>query len=721
MCGLAESFRVCRRILWLPCLLVLQAGLADEREEEELPARIQEAIERGRRHLLDLFPHILSQPSPDYPMGNIALPLAALLRAGTPAGNELLVQALSRLETEEPGKTYSAAVYLMALDALVQARHREAREAASAGPTRVLQPAPAQAEGPVRARMEAMVAWLVSARNHGEGTWHYRPSGGGGKARKKRARSDHDYSNTQFAVLGLEIGLRHRIPVPREVFAEIADQFTRSQLREDAPLDVTITFNPGKRAFLVRGGAVARSFRLPIGGWAYNRSERPPYGSMTAAGASCLLVARNGLGGSLPAASQSALDSALGWITRNFDRFLAGGGGERTVYYYLYSLEKAGDIGDIVLFGQRDWYLEGARELVRRQDHDGGWGTAHDTSFALLFLTRATRAGRALPPPRVITRAGGDKEEAGDRVYLSAIDGYVSAAEFFAYLGTTGERELVKVAEEVVRNYPPARQGELVPHLLALWSDHGDPVSVFARKALHEVTGEKYADAAGYRRWHQTYLAACALEGTKAAGAELEKKGEQARALLAEAEGLKLKGRLVDLIGRERLAAPVPLLIDELLSTDAAYRKRVADALERVTGQRFLGDEATPAAAREAAAEWRAFWLRDGDGLVAAARIRAIIAGLEAPPGTGPDPRGGGPAGSGGPGASDGDRLLETLIAEGRPAVPPILQAMERPEFPARLWIALERITGQRLGPRPRAWRAWWEAQGRAKEGARPR
>jgi hypothetical protein len=50
--------------------------------------------------------------------------------------------------------------------------------------------------------MEEILKWLIASRSPGQG-WHYQGEGG------------HDNSNTQFAVLGLQIGLEHRLAIPR--------------------------------------------------------------------------------------------------------------------------------------------------------------------------------------------------------------------------------------------------------------------------------------------------------------------------------------------------------------------------------------------------------------------------------------------------------------------------------------------------------------------------
>ncbi len=652
--------------------------------------RIQSAIDRGRAHLLQAAPRLFSRIEADFPMGRIALPLSALLRAGLASDHEVVDQALSQLDGMPPAEVYSVACYLMALDALAKARQRESRDGRierAAGPrTRAragsLDPA-------LRRRMEELVQWLLKARNRGQGTWHYRGPGG------------HDYSNTQFAVLGLEIGLEHGISVPREVFGEVAAHFAASQLREKEPYEFTVQYNPGKKLFLQKGAVEAKTLRVPVGGWGYTDRDRRAYASMTAAGASSLLVARRALGGSLSRSAESAIESALGWIVHRFQDYLKGSSSvTNDIFYELYSLEKVGDLGDIVLLGLHDWYREGARLLVEGQARDGSWGKVVDTSFALLFLTRATRPSlRASPPPRIATGGGPGSAQTGDRVYVGAIDGYISASEFLQYLLVEGDQDLLKVADEVVRNYPLARQGELVTYLVPLAWGKGGPVEAFARRALGEVTGEKGRKPEFYDEWRRAFEAIRALEVDARAG------GEKAAELLASAPGRLLRARLVELAGRDLLVECVPPLIEEMRSSDAAQRRRVGEVLQRLTGERIAGTDGSPEDAARAAESYRAFWQGRSERLLAAARIRRLVAELERSSRAQERAARQDPAGP--------DLLVDGLVGEGRAALPQLIEALERPEFPARLLAALERIAGVRLGLRPALWRAWWNAQPR--------
>lgn len=83
---------------------------------------------------------------------------------------------------------------------------------------------------------------------------------------------------------------------------------------------------------------------------------------------------------------------ALGWFDENFavSRVPRAEGtpGQDRVYYYLYGMERVGLASGYKYFGQNDWYSEGVRHLLDRQQDDGSWGGRENTAFALLFLAR---------------------------------------------------------------------------------------------------------------------------------------------------------------------------------------------------------------------------------------------------------------------------------------------------------------------------------------------
>ncbi len=59
-------------------------------------------------------------------------------------------------------------------------------------------------------------------------------------------------------------------------------------------------------------------------------------------------------------------------------------------HYYLYTLERAGILTGLNIFGKHDWYKDGANHLLDSQKSDGSWGNVRSTCFAILFLKRAT-------------------------------------------------------------------------------------------------------------------------------------------------------------------------------------------------------------------------------------------------------------------------------------------------------------------------------------------
>lgn len=83
----------------------------------------------------------------------------------------------------------------------------------------------------------------------------------------------------------------------------------------------------------------------------------------------------------------------MAWMARNF-RADQNPVTVHHLYYYLYGVERVGSILQKEHLGPHRWYREGARQLVKTQNGQGGWGQygEPDTCFALLFLRRATEA-----------------------------------------------------------------------------------------------------------------------------------------------------------------------------------------------------------------------------------------------------------------------------------------------------------------------------------------
>lgn len=191
--------------------------------------------------------------------------------------------------------------------------------------------------------------------------------------------ADGDNSASQYALLGLQAASRSGYPIEPEVW---------------------------KRAL-----AIYRERQGQDGNWAYNSKSFSGYGSMTCAGICAIALTRHALGEKDPAADP-AIDHGLAWLEKNFSLIAhaAHQPPDRWRYYYLYSLERVGRILDVDFIGPHEWYPLGARHLLDTRTEDGGWVGKQEeldprlaTSFALLFLTRATPSLQAAAVAR-----GGD-------------------------------------------------------------------------------------------------------------------------------------------------------------------------------------------------------------------------------------------------------------------------------------------------------------------------
>jgi len=133
------------------------------------------------------------------------------------------------------------------------------------------------------------------------------------------------------------------------------------------------------------------------------RGESRAWSSMTCAGIASLALARHELrrAKKLTPQLEKEIDAMVlggwAWLDAHWgmDRH-PGKQGDDWYGYYLYSLERAGILDGVKRVGKRDWYYEGALQLLARQRDDGGWdeqgaNRTCGTCFALLFLKKATQ------------------------------------------------------------------------------------------------------------------------------------------------------------------------------------------------------------------------------------------------------------------------------------------------------------------------------------------
>ena len=300
--------------------------------------RINAAIDRGVRRVLEQQERDGSwkQHQDRHVVGQTALSLFTLIKAGVPRSDEAVRRALAFIRAHPADTTYGLSSVIMALCAMDPEEHRDEIE-----------------EG-----VEQLISWHRGGYAYPEGTV--------------------DLSNTQYAALALRSAVIDAgVKVPRDLWSDLIKVTLRHQ--ERAPSGLT-------------GGAT-----IPLG-FKY-RPSWDTTGSMTTAGVTLLAICHEQLKKPTDA-SKVALDRGLAWLARHYSQThnpLAREPHQHhpavgKFHYYLYGLERVGSILDQNLFGPHDWYRKGAIYLLDSQQDNGGFGGQQpSTCFGTLFLVRATR------------------------------------------------------------------------------------------------------------------------------------------------------------------------------------------------------------------------------------------------------------------------------------------------------------------------------------------
>lgn len=253
----------------------------------------------------------------------------------------------------------------------------------------------------------------IMSKQFPNGSWTYGPHLAGG-----------DTSMTQYSILGLwEAGAAAGINTSRETWDKIAQWLIRTQHSD--------------------GGYEYH----PPDGQPNARSQEPSH-TMTVASLGSLLICRDHIGGkrkntrgvlisaqeeeekvdtnykpvTKPDQFETAINKSIDWVHKHFTLDKATGesdsGGTRWFYYYLYAFERFATLADIQTINNVDWYAEGARLIIAKQQPNGSWfesdGAEANTAFGTLFLVRSTKvsvrihqkrigrgtlvSGRGLPP-----------------------------------------------------------------------------------------------------------------------------------------------------------------------------------------------------------------------------------------------------------------------------------------------------------------------------------
>jgi hypothetical protein len=229
-----------------------------------------------------------------------------------------------------------------------------------------------------RRELSADVKFLLEnqvTEGAGKGGWTYE--------RTASMYAHPDSSNSQFALLALHEASVVGVKIPRKNW-ELAREYWKTCLDPRS------------------------------GGFSYRPGDQRVLGSMTCAGISSWIIIEENLAdpGLLfdgdralccrPNPGGDVVEQAIQWLVRNYSvkaNPVGFGQGNNNVLYYLYGMERAGRMAGRRYFGPHDWYRDGAKELLFRQQRDGHWssrGHGEDmpqvgTALALLFLSKGKR------------------------------------------------------------------------------------------------------------------------------------------------------------------------------------------------------------------------------------------------------------------------------------------------------------------------------------------
>jgi len=195
-----------------------------------------------------------------------------------------------------------------------------------------------------------------------------------------------DNSNTQFASLALWVARRHKLPVDAAL-VRIDQRFRNSQMANGtwgySGNSFTYT-SPAMTCSGLTGLAVAH-------GAAVEAAKAP----------GAPVPDKNNAKVIDPNKDQNMLAGFryLGaWLQESSQVGTTGVSGYRS-FYFLWSLERIGEIYGLKTIGRVEWYPWGANLLINSQLADCSWGSAPgiderpvDTAFALLFLARSNVA-----------------------------------------------------------------------------------------------------------------------------------------------------------------------------------------------------------------------------------------------------------------------------------------------------------------------------------------
>ncbi|MBI2899220.1 MAG: terpene cyclase/mutase family protein [Planctomycetes bacterium] len=311
-----------------------------------LDRRVEQAIANGVAGLRTLARNGgWSYNGRGYPVGVTGLAVYALLKCDVPVDDEAVVSGLRRLLDDDPEGTYSAGLVAMALATAVEKSPKERKTT--------------DQKGPLKSRLQRIADILVASQGS-YGGWSYGVRLKTGTTDEYWSATDYDFSNTQFAVLGLRAAANGGAKVPKRTWERALALYEKCQGKD--------------------------------GTWGYVGADGGSE-SMTAAGACSWMICKLSLDPKLSpeeTARSDRIAKASHRLEQLTDRRMRHGLAD---LYGPYSLERMCMTGKIEKLGDWDWYCGLAPRILERQSSDGTWNARYgpevDTCFALLFLKRA--------------------------------------------------------------------------------------------------------------------------------------------------------------------------------------------------------------------------------------------------------------------------------------------------------------------------------------------
>jgi hypothetical protein len=290
------------------------------------------------------------------PVGVTALVVYTMLKCDMEITDKSVERGLAYILSKDPEGNYSASLVAMALGTAID-KARAKKKTTDQLPK-------------WQARLQQIVDVIVASQKPCGG-WHYDIKMKTGTQVQGPANAQnqdtYDFSNTQFAVLGLRAGANAGAKVPKQTWERALALYEKHQSKDK--------------------------------GWPYvgstpqQKFDMPSAHAMTAAGAYGYMICKTSLSEKISpedAGQMERVQAALDYLVKNWKVEVTGLG---DVFYWLYSLERMCMAGKIERVGEHDWYQEGAAWLLPRQKNSGAWSGGHgetvDTCFALLFLKRA--------------------------------------------------------------------------------------------------------------------------------------------------------------------------------------------------------------------------------------------------------------------------------------------------------------------------------------------